>query len=103
MYDRSNLSSFIKRDDMGMESQEIDVEMVTLDDFMKFKKADFIRMDVEGYELEVLKGLDLKRFVPKVILVEWHLDFEDINKVLDKTHVYVEQLTKHDYVFVARQ
>jgi hypothetical protein len=59
-------------------------------------------LDVEGYELEVLAGLDLKRFSPKVILVEWHLDFEEIKRVLDETHTYAEKLTKHDYVFLAR-
>ena len=79
--------------------------IITLNDILESQnvtKIDFFSLDVEGYELEVLKGLDLKRFTPKVILVEWHLDFEDIKQVLDATHVYAEQLTKHDYVFLAR-
>lgn len=75
VYDRSNLSSFIKRDDMGMECTEVEVEVLTLDDFIKFKKVDFIRMDVEGYELEILKGArnilssDEK---PKIFFIEVH-------------------------------
>jgi len=35
------------------------------------KKVDFLSIDVEGYELEVLKGFDLKKYSPKVIVIEF--------------------------------
>ncbi len=57
VYDRSNLSSFIKREDMGMKVEEVEVDILTLDDFLLNKDVvDFIRMDVEGYEREILRG-----------------------------------------------
>ena len=34
------------------------------------QEVDFFSLDVEGYELNVLKGLDLKKYRPKYILVE---------------------------------
>ncbi|KZD20653.1 FkbM family methyltransferase [Tardiphaga robiniae] len=34
------------------------------------RTIDFLKIDVEGWELEVLKGLDLRRFRPTVILAE---------------------------------
>jgi FkbM family methyltransferase len=34
------------------------------------RNIDFLKVDVEGWELEVFKGLDLKRFRPTVILAE---------------------------------
>lgn len=34
------------------------------------EKIDFFSLDVEGYELEALKGLDFDKFAPKFILVE---------------------------------
>lgn len=34
------------------------------------KKIDFFSLDVEGYELEVLKGLDLDRHCPEFLLLE---------------------------------
>jgi FkbM family methyltransferase len=86
-------------------TEEFEIQVATLTDILESQNVtdiDFFSLDVEGYELEVLRGLDLKKFTPKVILVEWHLDFEEIKKVLDETHVYAEQLTRHDYVFLAR-
>jgi len=32
---------------------------------------DFVDIDVEGNELNVLKGFDLKKFRPKIILLEF--------------------------------
>lgn len=67
------------------------------------KKIDFFSLDVEGYELEVLKGLNLKKYNPKVILIEWHLDIADVKAILDETHTFAEQLSKHDYIFIAKE
>ncbi len=98
MYDRSNLSSFIKREDMGMETTEIDVDMITLDDFLKLKTADFIRMDVEGYELEILKGAtqvlssDSK---PKYFFIEVHSDL--LHKKNSSGREIIELLAKYGY------
>ena len=35
------------------------------------KKIDFLCIDVEGHELEVMKGLDLNIYRPKVIIIEF--------------------------------
>ena len=35
------------------------------------KKIDFLTIDVEGHELEVLKGFDLKKYTPKIIVIEY--------------------------------
>jgi hypothetical protein len=59
-------------------------------------------LDVEGYEKEVLLGLNLNIFKIKTILLEWHLDILEVQNMLNNTHVMVEQLSKHDYVFTLR-
>lgn len=77
VYDRSNLSSFIKRTDMGMASTEVEVEILTLDDFLTTKDVDFIRMDVEGYEREILRGGEKAMASgkkPKYFFIEVHSD-----------------------------
>ena len=37
---------------------------------VKRKEIDFLNIDTEGYDLEVLKGLDFKKYKPKLICVE---------------------------------
>jgi FkbM family methyltransferase len=37
----------------------------------KDKKIDFISIDVEGHELEVIKGLNIKKYKPSIIVIEY--------------------------------
>jgi FkbM family methyltransferase len=55
----------------------IQVPIRTLDHILQEAGApagfDFLSLDVEGHELEVLQGLDLKRWRPRLILLEDHV------------------------------
>jgi FkbM family methyltransferase len=55
----------------------IDVPVRTLDDILEEAKApvpiDFVSIDVEGHEVEVLSGFDLSRWRPRLILIEDHV------------------------------
>lgn len=67
-------------------------------DEVKPRRIDFLSLDVEGYELDVLRGLNLARYRPRYILVEaWAYD--DIDALLAQHYVQVEQLTYHDYLY----
>jgi len=49
------------------------VPMYTLNNLLKrnnIEKIDFISIDTEGTELDVLKGLDIEKYAPRVILAE---------------------------------
>src|SRR5438093_7481217 len=68
------------RDRMGpgaQPQQVIDVPVRTLDDILFEARAplgfDFLSIDVEGHELEVLSGFDLARWRPRLILIEDHV------------------------------
>ena len=37
----------------------------------KDKKIDFVSIDVEGHELEVIKGFNLKKYKPSIIVIEF--------------------------------
>lgn len=54
--------------------ESIRVPLKTLDTVLEEAKItetiDFISIDVEGHELNVLKGLDLKKYRPKLFLIE---------------------------------
>lgn len=57
----------------GKSIQEIEVPFRTVDSIlmeMGVRAIDFVTIDVEGGELDVLKGFDLGRFAPKVVVLE---------------------------------
>jgi FkbM family methyltransferase len=75
--------------------QQETVCIMTLDEVLAATgnpKIDFVSIDVEGMQLEVLKGFNLERHRPKLLLVEDHL----LNW---QTHCY---LTRHGYRLVKR-
>lgn len=55
----------------------VEVPIRTLDDILVESHApqpiDFLSIDVEGHETEVLRGLDISRWRPRPILVEDHV------------------------------
>ena len=55
------------------QNEEIEVESRSLDSFVEshsVEKIDFIKCDVDGYEMQVLNGMTgvLKRFSPKILV-----------------------------------
>ena len=65
--------------------QRVKVEVLPLSDILNMYvpagvKIDFMTVDVEGLDFEVLKSNDWNKFSPEYLLVEGHLDFEDLNK-----------------------
>ena len=70
----SNLSSLVKQKNRRV-TETIEVKVTTLDSFLKGKRhPDFVRMDVEGYEYNILKGMKgiLKSKKPIKIFIELH-------------------------------
>ncbi len=72
----------------------------------RFNKIDYMNIDVEGHELEVLKGFDLDFFKPDVISVEYldlkmnNLEFKNNNlNSLINSDLYKYLLNKN-YIFV---
>tara|TARA_Y100000591_G_scaffold316503_1_gene325173 strand:- start:652 stop:1365 length:714 start_codon:yes stop_codon:yes gene_type:complete len=74
--------------------KKIPIKIITLDNFIDNKKIDTIdilKIDTEGYEFNVLKGLKKNHNKIKTIYFEHHYDdmikknykFSDINKILD--------------------
>ena len=70
-----------------------------LDKIPRLPTINFFSLDVEGCELDVLKGLNLSKYRPKYILVEARF-FDEVDSYL-QAHGYemLEQLTFHDYLY----
>ncbi len=60
--------------------------------------VDFFSLDVEGFELEVLKGLDMARHAPRYLLIETE-QLEAVTEFLGARYTMVEALSHHDFLF----
>lgn len=69
-----------------------------LDELPQPLKIDFFSLDVEGYELNVLKGLNLEKYRPKYILVESDF-FDEVNDFLADKYELLEKMSYHDYLY----
>ena len=67
-----------------------------LEEFKEIPKIDFLSIDVEGAELDVLRGLNLSKFRPKVILAE--ATYPETN--IPNYQEWEPLLTKADYELV---
>jgi FkbM family methyltransferase len=61
------------------------------------QKVDFLSLDVEGYELEVLNGIDFNRNEIEFILVET-FQLEKVKNILSQYRL-VEQFSEYDFLF----
>jgi len=63
------------------------------------KKIDFLSLDVEGSEIEVLQGLDFERFIFGLMCIESR-DFSKLHDFLtSKGYIFFKKISVHDYLF----
>lgn len=85
------------------EVSEIEVSARTLTSVLGEAGAshiDLLSLDVEGYELDVLNGLDFSRYRPRYILVEARFR-EEIDALLSPSYEAVDELSHHDVLYKA--
>ena len=81
---------------------KVKIESCTLNTILKknnFNNFDYLNIDVEGSELNVIKGIDLKKFQPKLITIEnnelqpkEYFD-DDVYKILiDNNYVFINKI-----------
>jgi len=86
----------------GTLKETVKVDMVTLDYFLesiaKLDHVDILSIDTEGYEMEVLKGIDLDRWQVKVICIEnWDDWSEQNNYLLNKGYKKSKRIIFNDF------
>jgi FkbM family methyltransferase len=67
-------------------------------DELGLRRIDFFSLDVEGFELEVLKGLDFERHHPTFLLIET-AQLQAVSQYLGTHYSLVESFSHHDYLF----
>ena len=81
----------------------IEIKTTTLNKILddnQIKDIDFLSLDVEGYEFEVLQGLDLKKYKPQYMLIEiYNNDFDNIcNYLQSYNYKLVSNFTNYNIV-----
>ena len=78
--------------------EQIQVQTITLDDLVdQYGQPAFCKIDVEGFELEVLKGLH--RPLPHLSLEFFSKDLEPLHDII----LYLNQLGRYEYNFSLRE
>lgn len=89
-------------------AKEIEVPTSTLNKILDeyyqknpLTKIDLLTIDTEGYELNVLKGIDLKKYKPEYILVEIinQERKEQIELFLDKNYTFISKIGDVDILY----
>ena len=105
LYDKGEWKSFYQlntKDEYKLIKRTYKVNVVRLNKFiisnLTDRMIDVIKIDVEGHELEVLKGMKLGLFKPKLITIEIH-----VNKTKDifQSKVY-KFLKKNKYELISQ-
>lgn len=80
------------------------ITITTLYEILDQAKApaviDFLSIDVEGRELDVLKGLDIERYKPRLILVEYHVYSLELHRYFVKSGYKLIRRTKDNNLYI---
>ena len=83
--------------------EEFYVETITLNKIFDDVKApllmDFISLDVEGSELEVLSGVNFSKYNFKYMMVESRNDGELIDYLENRNYIFLKKISKRDLIF----
>ena len=86
---------------IGRKSYKFDAPVVALSrllDKWAFTAVDFLSLDVEGFEVQALSGIDLDRHPIRYILVE-SSNVDAVKGVLGSKYKLIDKLSHHDYLF----
>lgn len=80
------------------------VSIITLDEFLLNRNVDnnfqLLSIDVEGYELEVLKGFSVTKWKPEMIICELHDQNVDYKKDWDEANKIVKYFDRAKYKII---
>lgn len=91
--------------------EEKQVEVITINEiFEKYGNVDFLSIDAEGMDFEIIKSIDFERYLPLVICLETQVyrgmkrdDFGEINNFLAKKGYMVYGDTMLNTIYVNRK
>jgi FkbM family methyltransferase len=91
-----------------MDVAKIKVKLRRLDTILRtyapdIERIDILSVDVEGWELEVLAGFDLRKYRPKVLVIENLFNDPAYRKQIDEYGYHLWRFVAPNDVYVARE
>lgn len=72
-------------------------------DELNVDSIDFMSLDVEGYECNVLSGIDFLRHTPNILLVEsFDSNIENVKSILNQFYYLDRKISDRDYIFISK-
>jgi len=108
---KSSMANMVSFNSSNMGSTEIDynesgdIPIVAIDDLQFERKIALIKIDVEGFEYEVVKGMlkTVKRHSPYIIIEIRDKFFNDIEKILGSMGYWYINISKgNNYLFIPK-
>ncbi|WP_163205654.1 FkbM family methyltransferase [Clostridium caseinilyticum] len=84
LWNKKELVSFMSNNSAASKIEKngnSSIEVTSIDEFLQGKEVTFIKMDIEGAELEALKGAEntIKRYKPKLAICVYHKPMDIVN------------------------
>ncbi|MEK6879506.1 MAG: FkbM family methyltransferase, partial [Nanoarchaeota archaeon] len=101
---KSNMSEEHKIKIKLENKKNINVNAITLNALLekhknRFSKIDLMVIDVEGYELEVLQGIDFNKYQVDYLLIEERENNDNIKEYLFVLYERIEKMTEQDWLY----
>lgn len=88
--------------------RQVKVKQIKLTDLLmteipEISSVDIISIDVEGGELKVLKGFDIEKYKPKIILVENFFKRSDISEYLANKNYVLDKQLDYNQIYIQKK
>jgi FkbM family methyltransferase len=106
---KNGLGSEGDRETVEQYGKLVTVPCITFDKLLKKHQIfdfDIIKIDAEGHDYNIFKQIDLSKYTPKVIRLEWiNLEKEEQEKILDvfESNDFVYELSSQDIVGIPKK
>jgi len=93
---------YMDKDGTPSNVQIIKVECKTLNSILKMAevdKIDFLSIDTEGWELDVMKSFSSEKYSPKVILLENYLHSDRYTEYMNRIGYQLDMKVEYNYLY----
>jgi FkbM family methyltransferase len=66
---------------------------------LKIKHVDYVSIDVEGWELEVMRGFNTRKYKPEIILLENYTHSPQYREYMGKIGYTLDKQVEYNYIF----